>query len=133
MKRVAIYARFSTNNQTEKSIVDQVAQCEEFCRKKGWPVFRVYSDSGKSGASIHGRPELQALLQAALKQQFDILLTESMSRVARNIRDRADIREMLESSEISLWTPTGGEVNQLVDEVTSVMDSQYRREITKKR
>jgi hypothetical protein len=62
MKRAAIYARFSSDQQNERSIGDQVALCCEYATRQGYSVARVFEDAAASGASMHGRPGIRALL-----------------------------------------------------------------------
>ena len=38
MTRVALYARYSSDNQREASIVDQFRLCDEHARREGWQV-----------------------------------------------------------------------------------------------
>jgi DNA invertase Pin-like site-specific DNA recombinase len=56
--RAAIYARYSSDHQSEASIEDQVRICRALVGAHGWEVAQVYSDSAMSGASIF-RPGYQ--------------------------------------------------------------------------
>jgi site-specific DNA recombinase len=44
MKKVAIYARFSTDLQNERSIEDQIALCRNYAAREGMNVTEVYED-----------------------------------------------------------------------------------------
>ena len=48
--RAVIYARFSTDQQREASIEDQVRQCQAFLAGKGWSFVRTYEDRAMSGS-----------------------------------------------------------------------------------
>ena len=50
--RTAIYARFSTELQQERSIEDQCALCRAYAAKNGLAVVGTYDDRARSGASI---------------------------------------------------------------------------------
>ena len=52
--KVAIYARYSSENQREASIEDQFRICREFARKQGWTIAGEYSDHAISGATLTG-------------------------------------------------------------------------------
>ena len=95
VKRAAIYARFSTDLQSERSIDDQVALCRDFAVRSGFQVAAVFQDRAKSGASVLGRDGLLALMAAAKARAFDVLLVEHSDRIARSMRDLADIHERL--------------------------------------
>lgn len=55
MKKAAIYARFSTDLQNERSIDDQVRLCRNYALREGMNVVEVYDDRARSGGSIVGR------------------------------------------------------------------------------
>ena len=42
--KVALYARYSTDNQRDASIADQFRVCRAFAEKQGWSVVKEYSD-----------------------------------------------------------------------------------------
>ncbi len=54
-RRAAIYARFSTDMQRDKSIEDQVDLCRKHAERLNCDVVAVYSDRARSGASLMGR------------------------------------------------------------------------------
>ena len=64
MPTVAIYARYSTDMQSQASIEDQIRICQERADKEGWTVHQCYTDHGQSGATLL-RPGIQMLLQDA--------------------------------------------------------------------
>ena len=63
--RTAIYARFSTELQQERSIEDQFVLCRAYAAKNGLDVVAVYDDRARSGASIFGRDGLMRMMDAA--------------------------------------------------------------------
>jgi hypothetical protein len=64
MTKVAIYARYSSDNQREASIEDQFRLCREYAKRQGWQLVESYSDQAISGASLL-RPGIQTLLADA--------------------------------------------------------------------
>jgi DNA invertase Pin-like site-specific DNA recombinase len=83
-KRAAIYARFSTDLQSDKSIDGQVEVCRSYAERNGLTVVSVFNDRALSGSSVHQRHGMQELLIAARDRRFDVLITETMSRVGRD-------------------------------------------------
>jgi hypothetical protein len=96
MKRAAIYARFSTDMQNERSIEDQVALCD-YAARQNLAVVATFEDRALSGASLRNRPGIQELLVRAKTRGFEAIIVESMSRVGRDQEDRAAIRKRLKS------------------------------------
>jgi DNA invertase Pin-like site-specific DNA recombinase len=83
--RAAVYARFSSENQREQSIEDQIRVCREFAKRDGITILEehVYFDEAQSG-SIRARPGLEALKRAAEEKQFDAVLVDDSSRLSRD-------------------------------------------------
>jgi site-specific DNA recombinase len=92
-RRAAIYARFSTDLQNEKSTEDQTELCRAYAFREGLQVTATFEDKAKSGASIIGRDGLISLMAKARAKEFDILVVEHVDRISRNMRDLADIHE----------------------------------------
>lgn len=87
MKRAAIYARYSTDHQNEKSCEDQIALCRSVCGHEGFSVVAEFSDAARSGTSMMGRDDLQKLLELASRKGFDVLVVEDFDRLARSMVD----------------------------------------------
>jgi len=83
--RGAIYARYSSENQRPESIDDQVSACRKLADARGYVVdeAQIYTDVAASGAR-KDRTGLNALLGAAERHEFDVLLIDDLSRLARN-------------------------------------------------
>lgn len=75
--RAAIYARFSSDLQRDRSIEDQVALCREYAVRNGYNVVVVFSDRAITGSSFLLRRGIQDLLKAARAGGFDFVIAES--------------------------------------------------------
>lgn len=83
--KVAIYARYSSENQRQESIEDQVRVCKEFAKRYDYTVLEehIYWDEAKSGA-IRNRPALDKLLKACEQKELQAILIDDLSRLSRN-------------------------------------------------
>src|SRR5215471_11292780 len=83
--KVAIYARYSSENQRPESIIDQIRACEELAAARGYVAdpSHVYRDEAKSGA-LRDRPGLEALLVSARARQFEAVLVDDLARLSRD-------------------------------------------------
>ncbi len=83
--RAAIYARYSSENQRPESIEDQVAACRRLAAQRGFTILdeHIYTDQAQSGAR-RDRHGLATLLTAAQSDQFQVLLVDDLSRLARD-------------------------------------------------
>ena len=91
---VAIYARYSSENQRDASIADQFRVCREFAQRQGWHVAKEYSDHAMSGATLM-RPGFQAMMQSALRKEVEVVLAESLDRFSRDQEDTAGLFKRL--------------------------------------
>src|SRR5688572_32593928 len=92
--RAVIYARYSSDNQREASIDDQIRLCGAFATRQGWSVIDTYCDAALSGASTL-RPSYQRLIEDARKGKFDVLVAESLDRLSRDQADTATLYKLL--------------------------------------
>lgn len=83
--RVAAYARISTDHpEQENSIENQITHYEEVIQKNpDYELIEIYHDTGISGFK-EKRPGFQKMLADARKHRFDLILTKSITRFARN-------------------------------------------------
>jgi site-specific DNA recombinase len=80
--RVYTYARYSTDRQTEASIIDQQRRCHEYAAARAWAVAENFTDEGISGAALGNRPGFQQAI--AKLQAGDVLLAADLTRVSRS-------------------------------------------------
>ena len=66
MTRVALYARYSSDNQREASIEDQLRLCRVHAERQSWTIVDSYQDRAVSGASLI-RSGIQALMSDAAR------------------------------------------------------------------
>ncbi len=107
--RVGIYARYSSDLQSETSIDDQARRAREIVARNGGDPTkaRVFPDSAISGAS-RARPGLDALLAAVDAGEIDIVITEDVSRLARDMEDAAHIFKHLQYAGVPLISISDG-------------------------
>lgn len=110
-KRVAIYARFSSENQRETSIVDQVRRCTQHVERLGGVVVGslVFEDRALSGATMV-RPSFEAMMRLATSTppKLDAIVTEDMSRISRDFADSAAVFKRLQFSRVPLLGVSDG-------------------------
>jgi DNA invertase Pin-like site-specific DNA recombinase len=131
MTRVAIYARYSSELQSEASIEDQIRLCEERARKDGYTVVNHYTDHGLSGASMM-RPGVQMLMQHAAERKFDLIIAESIDRLSRDQEDIAGIYKRLSFAGVKLFTLSEGEINELHIGLKGTMGALYLKDLADK-
>ena len=88
-QRVAVYVRVSTDNLGQETSYElQKNYYEEFVLKHpNWELVKIYADKGISGTSTRHRDELNQMLTDCRAGKIDLIITKSVSRLARNTVD----------------------------------------------
>ncbi|MGN0706623.1 MAG: recombinase family protein [Faecalibacterium sp.] len=89
-----IYARYSSHNQRDCSIEQQVADCELFARQNNLRIVKVYADRHLSGTSDQ-RPQFQQMLKDAAHGHWPFVICWKLDRFARNRYDSATYKYRL--------------------------------------
>jgi len=129
--RAAIYARYSSDNQREASIEDQVRLCEEHLKRLGGTSSQSYTDFATTGANLN-RPGIQSLLQDCMANKLDIVVTESLDRLSRDQEDVAALFKRLTFAGIKLITVSEGEISELHVGLKGTMNSLYLKDLADK-
>lgn len=132
MTRVALYARYSSDNQRENSIEDQFRICRERANREAWEIVATYDDAGISGASMILRPGIQALLHDAKRRQFDIVLSEALDRISRDQADVARLFKHLQFAGVPIITLAEGEINELHIGLKGTMNALFLKDLAAK-
>ena len=87
MTPAAIYARYSSGNQRDESIEDQLRECHRFAEREGLTVIAEYCDHAKSGRSTEKRTEFRRMIEDAKRGIFKTLIVYKTNRFARSMYD----------------------------------------------
>lgn len=88
-KRVAVYARVSTDDPNQTSSYElQKNHYEDLVnRRTNWELVDIYADEGISGTSLQHRDNFLRMIDDCRLGKIDLIVTKSVSRFARNIID----------------------------------------------
>ena len=79
-----IYARYSSHNQREASLEQQIAECRKYAEKNGYTVTEIYQDAAISGRTDE-RPAFKRMMKDAEKEKFDFIICWKSNRIGRNM------------------------------------------------
>lgn len=100
-KRVGIYLRVSTNDQTTDN---QRRELEQVAARAGWHVVEVFEDAGISGAKGRDeRPAYDALLKAVARREVDLVAAWAVDRLGRSMQDLVTFLEDLRAHGADLY------------------------------
>jgi len=125
--RAAIYARYSTDLQHERSIADQLQVCSERAQREGWSVHECSTDYALSGADLN-RPGLRNMLRDVRAGKIDIILSEALDRLSRDQADIATIFKRMQFVGIDIVTLSEGRVGIVDVGLRGTMNHLYRVE-----
>ncbi len=129
--KVALYARYSSDNQRDASFADQFRICRLHAEKQGWPIVEEYADHAISGASLL-RPGIQALIADALRGRFQIVLAEAMDRLSRDQEDIAGLFKRMGYADVKIVTLSEGEVTHLHVGLKGTMNALFLKDLANK-
>jgi site-specific DNA recombinase len=131
MTRAVIYARYSSDNQRDASIEDQVRQCRARIDQEGWQRGEVYSDHAISGATTL-RPGYQKMLEDARAGRFEVLVAEALDRLSRDQENIAGLFKQLSFAGVRLFTLSEGEVGELHVGLKGTMNALFLKDLAQK-
>lgn len=100
-KRVALYARVSTDSQTTEN---QLLQLRAVAERHGWTVVAEFVDNGLSGAKGRlGRPQFDAILNGVARREFDMIAAWSVDRLGRSLQDLLGFLLELQAKHVDLY------------------------------
>ena len=121
MKRVAIYVRVSTDQQT---VENQLQVLQDIAQRSGWTLVHTFRDEGISGAKGRDqRPGFDALLKAVARREIDLVAAWSVDRLGRSLSDLVGFLSDLQGQNCDLFlhqqaidtsTPSGKMLFQLL-------------------
>lgn len=126
MKRAALYARVSTDQQVRDgdSIEAQLSALRDYAKKHNYIIAGEYIDDGVSGTKYDERDQLQKLLTDVRKRSVDVICFCKLDRWFRSIRHYLNTQAVLDEYHvgwIAIWenydttTPAGRlMVNQML-------------------
>ena len=127
--RAVVYARYSSDLQSEASIDDQVRLCKERAVRDSMTVADVFTDYAISGGSLSNRPGMLSLMEAAKRREFDVVIAEALDRISRDQEDIAAIYKRLSHADVRIITLSEGEINELHVGLKGCMNALFLKDL----
>ena len=132
MTRAALYARYSSDLQSDTSIEDQFRLCREHAKRSGLEIVAEYADAAKSGASLFGRDGAFDLMAAAQNGAFEVVIVESLDRLSRDQEDLARLYKRLSFKGIKIEQVHGGRADEIQVGVRGLLGALYLKDLADK-
>ena len=101
MKTAVIYARYSSDRQTEQSIEGQLRVCSDYADKNKIIVVDTYIDRAMSGTNDN-RPAFKQMIIDSSKKQWDYVIVYKLDRFSRNKYENAIHKKTLRDNGVKL-------------------------------
>ena len=105
MKTAVIYARYSSDNQTEQSIDGQLRVCHEYAQRNDILILDTYIDRAMTGTNDL-RPDFQRMLKNSARNHWDYVLVYKIDRFSRNKYETAIHKKTLKDNGTRLLSAT---------------------------
>lgn len=131
------YARFSSSNQNEASIEQQLRDIHRFAEQNGYLILKEYTDSARSAfkeATESQRPAFREMIDDAKRKQFKAVIIWKTDRFSRNRVDFAIYTEKLNKLGVRLIKVMEGNAEgaqgQLMDGIMSEFAAYYSKNLS---
>lgn len=128
-----IYARYSSDKQTEQSIDGQLRYCTQYAEQQGYNIVGTYIDRAMSGTSDN-RPQFQQMIEDSSKKQFNFVIVWKLDRFARNRYDSAIYKNKLKKNGVKVLSATEGigegDESIILEAVLEAMAETYSRQLS---
>ena len=101
MKTAVIYARYSSDKQTEQSIEGQLRVCNDFANRNKILVVGTYIDRATTGTNDN-RIDFQRMMRDSSKKEWDYILVYKLDRFSRNKYEMAMHRKTLRDNNVKI-------------------------------
>ncbi|KAF1678624.1 recombinase family protein [Bacillus sp. SKDU12] len=135
----AVYARVSSEKDEQvTSIANQIDICHHWIEKNNyeWKEEAIQLDDGISGTVLLDRKAMQLILDKAQRRKLKMVVFKSISRLARDLKDALEIREVLLAHGVRVVTLEEGYdslyegKNSMKFEMFSMFAAQYPQTIS---
>jgi len=115
-EKAVIYARYSSDNQRDASIDQQVKACRQFAEQEHLEVIRVYDDRALTGKTDK-RPSFLQMISDSENRDFRYVIVYSLDRFSRDKYDSAHYKHELKKNDVKVLSAT----EHLTDDPTGIL------------
>lgn len=105
LKTAVIYARYSSDSQTEQSIDGQLRVCTEYAKSHNILILNTYIDRAMTGTNDN-RPDFQKMIKDSAKRAFCYVIVYKFDRFSRNKYETAMHKKTLKDNGVKVVSAT---------------------------
>lgn len=134
-KLAVIYARYSSHNQRDVSIEQQVNACRKYAADHELEVIRVYDDHAMTGTNDN-RPEFQRMIRDSATGAFSYVIVYALDRFSRDRYDSAIHKHTLKENGVKVLSAmeniTDDPTGVLMESILEGFAEYYSKELSQK-
>ncbi len=138
MKTAVIYARYSSENQTEQSIDGQLRVCKEYAQRNGILILDTYIDRAMTGTNDN-RPDFQRMIKDSARKEWNYILVYKLDRFSRDKYATAIHKRTLKNNGVKLLsamenipdTPEGIILESLLEGMNQYYSAELAQKISR--
>lgn len=102
-KTAGIYTRVPIEDQAREgfSIGEQEDRLKEYCKFKGYEIYKVYKDAGIS-AKNDKRPAYQEIMQDVKDKKINVIVAFKLDRLTRSVFDIEKLMKFVNDNECEI-------------------------------
>lgn len=131
---IVIYARYSSDKQTENSIEGQLKVCYEYAKREKHTVVGEYIDRAISGRSAEKRLEFMRMISDSAKKQFEGVLVYKLDRFARSSEDSIVYKKVLKKNSVVVLSTfehiSNDPAGMIMERLFEAMDEYYSLDLS---
>ena len=128
-----IYARYSSDKQSEQSIEGQLRVCYDYAKQRGYNIIGEYIDRAMSGTSDN-RPQFRKMIEDSNRKRFQFVIVWKLDRFARNRYDSAIYKAKLKKNGVKVLSATEGigegDESIILEAVLEAMAETYSKQLS---
>lgn len=97
MKTAVIYARYSSDSQTEQSIDGQLRVCQDYAKSHDIVILNTYIDRAMTGTNDN-RPDFQRMIKDSNRREWNYVIVYKFDRFSRNKYETAMHKKTLKDN-----------------------------------
>lgn len=103
--KAVIYARYSSDKQTEQSIEGQLRVCNDYAQRNGYEIIENYIDRAMTGRNDQ-RESFQKMIKDSEKRKFEAVIVYKLDRFSRDRYDSAVNKKQLKKNGVRVVSAT---------------------------
>lgn len=135
LKTAVIYARYSSDSQTEQSIEGQLRVCQEFAEREKIIILNTYIDRAMTGTNDH-RPAFQQMIADSKHRKWDYVLVYKLDRFSRDKYEATKHKHTLKVNGVKVISATENIPNTpegtILESLLEGMSQYYSEELSQK-